>query len=221
MTEMNCAQLRDAAPDMALGLLTGEDRAAAIAHLDRCQECRAEVSSLAETADELLVLTPEVEPPPNFESGVLARLPQPATPRRTTLTAWWAVAAAAVVAALVAAGAVLWSPAGPGRGDAGAETAEMRTGAGEPVGFAQLERDPSTVVVDVPRWADLIRRYDAARDADFQLVVERHDGSRDVVPIPTGSDTRWEIPIDVDTDEVAVVAVIDDQGRTWCSARFQ
>lgn len=226
MTTMPCAQLREIAPELALGLLTGEERATAIEHLDTCQECRTEVASLADTADELLLLAPGVQPPPDFEGSVLARLDtdrrvasppgQPSHRGRTSL----AVAAAAVV--LFAAVAALWLGAGRDGPDVDAAvTAEMRTGTGDPVGDAFLEGDPATVVVDVPGWVDLVRRYGASSDADYRLAVELDDGSRDLVTLPPGSDGRWRIPLAASASEVASVAVIDDQGRTWCSARFQ
>src|SRR5690606_34746160 len=59
-----CAEVRELAPDIALGLLTGEERAAALAHLERCGACRAEVVGLAGAADEVLLLAPGATPPP-------------------------------------------------------------------------------------------------------------------------------------------------------------
>ena len=40
MRRMDCAQLADAAPELALGILPGDERAAALAHLDECPGCR-------------------------------------------------------------------------------------------------------------------------------------------------------------------------------------
>jgi hypothetical protein len=69
-----CEHVREVAPDVALGLLTGEDRAVALAHLERCESCRAEVASLAVVADEVLLAAPEIDPPVGFTSAVLERL---------------------------------------------------------------------------------------------------------------------------------------------------
>lgn len=84
--DMNCAELADVAAELALGVLTGRERAAALAHLDRCDGCRAHVGHLTMTGEQLLGLLPAAEPPPGFETRVLARLglatPEPDAPMR-------------------------------------------------------------------------------------------------------------------------------------------
>jgi len=121
---MGCEEFANVAGELALGVLTGRERAQALAHLDRCDACRAEVRQLTLTGEELLGLLPTAEPPAGFETRVLARIgieaptPEPAPaakPRGWRLPRWFApgspgitrrmLATAAVVAAL--AGAVL------------------------------------------------------------------------------------------------------------------
>jgi anti-sigma-K factor RskA len=77
--DLRCVDLRELAPDVALGLLTGEERAAALAHLEGCEACRADVASLAVAADEVLLAAPEAAPPADFTARVLARLEGRAT----------------------------------------------------------------------------------------------------------------------------------------------
>jgi hypothetical protein len=77
---MTCAELADVAAELALGVLTGRERAMAVAHLDTCDECREDVRELIETGEQLLELLPPVEPPAGFETRVLARLGLPASP---------------------------------------------------------------------------------------------------------------------------------------------
>jgi hypothetical protein len=104
---MGCEHTRQLAPELALGIADGAERAAALRHLAGCPECRRAVRELSEVADELLLLAPEHEPPVGFESRVLARLKPPAAPRvrrRSRLLATFAPAAAA---AALAAGIVL------------------------------------------------------------------------------------------------------------------
>ena len=72
--EMTCAELADVATELALGVLTGRERAAALAHLDSCEACREEVRQLMATSDQLLALLPPAEPPAGFETRVLDRL---------------------------------------------------------------------------------------------------------------------------------------------------
>jgi anti-sigma-K factor RskA len=74
MSEMNCAMLADVAAELALGVLTGRERADAIEHLDRCEGCRENVRKLTATGEELLGLLPPAEPPAGFETRVLDRL---------------------------------------------------------------------------------------------------------------------------------------------------
>jgi hypothetical protein len=71
---MNCTQLADVAAGLALGVVTGRERADAIAHLDRCEACREEVRQLMQASDGLLGLLPAADPPAGFAARVLARL---------------------------------------------------------------------------------------------------------------------------------------------------
>lgn len=99
-----CDRTRELAAELALGILDGEERGEALAHLSRCPGCRRHVEELSATADELTLLAPRVEPPPGFEARVLGRLPLAGTRgthRRPALR--WRTAAAAVAASALAA----------------------------------------------------------------------------------------------------------------------
>src|ERR1700685_4706712 len=72
--EMGCAEFADAAAELALGVLTGRERARALAHLDQCEECRENVRELTGTGEELVGLLPAIEPPAGFETRVMERL---------------------------------------------------------------------------------------------------------------------------------------------------
>jgi hypothetical protein len=93
VNEMSCAEFADAAAELALGVLTGRERARALAHLDRCEACRENVRQLAVTGEELVGLLPAIEPPAGFETRVMERLglgapapaPAPAPARRVSL----------------------------------------------------------------------------------------------------------------------------------------
>jgi hypothetical protein len=92
LNEMNCREFSDASAELALGVLTGRERAAALAHLDRCDACREHVRQLTMTGEGLLELLPTAEPPAGFESRVLERIglampapaPAPAPVRRAS-----------------------------------------------------------------------------------------------------------------------------------------
>ncbi len=59
---MSCDEFAAVAAELALGVLTGRERAAALAHLDGCESCRELVRELTTTGEELLALLPSREP---------------------------------------------------------------------------------------------------------------------------------------------------------------
>src|SRR5919197_6059366 len=69
-----CRDIRELLPELALGIADGEARAEALQHLAGCPDCRRELEELSATADDLMALAPEREPPPGFEARVLDRL---------------------------------------------------------------------------------------------------------------------------------------------------
>ena len=117
--EMGCEQVRELAPELALGIAEAKERDAALRHLTGCSGCRQLVAELSSVGDELLRLAPAKEPPVGFESRVLARLTEPPRRRRLRPLApprrWVAVAAAVVLAAALAGGSVFQATAGDRR----------------------------------------------------------------------------------------------------------
>jgi hypothetical protein len=111
-----CDELRELAPELALGIVEGEERGRALEHLADCPECRRRVEELTEVADELLLLAPHKEVPVGFESRVLGRvLPSPPPRRRRRrLALVLAPAAAALAAAAITLG-IVWSDWQTGR----------------------------------------------------------------------------------------------------------
>jgi hypothetical protein len=77
--DMTCAHVHDVAAELALGALTGRERADAIAHLERCRVCREDVRQLMVTGGQLLELLPPAAPSAGFETRVLKRLGRPAS----------------------------------------------------------------------------------------------------------------------------------------------
>jgi anti-sigma-K factor RskA len=129
VNSMDCAEFGDVAAELALGVLTGRERADALEHLDHCDACREHVRQLTITGEQMLSLLPSSEPPPGFETRVLDRLgleapaPAPIPLRREKRRGWMGttrpfgmmnngtrriLAAAAVVVAVVAAALGGW-----------------------------------------------------------------------------------------------------------------
>ncbi|KUN20076.1 hypothetical protein AQJ11_30415 [Streptomyces corchorusii] len=78
-SEANCEKLRQTGAELALGVLPGRERAEAVAHLDRCADCREYVRQLTLVGDRLAGLLPDREPPPGFATRVARGLAQPTT----------------------------------------------------------------------------------------------------------------------------------------------
>jgi hypothetical protein len=110
---MICGELADVAAELALGALTGRERAQALAHLDTCHACREAVLRLMTPADELLGVLPARDPPLGFEAAVMTRVglvvPHPPQEGGGRMSRQRCLAAAASVLAVVAAGATGWS----------------------------------------------------------------------------------------------------------------
>jgi len=98
MSVLTCAEVRELAPELALGILGGAERAEVVLHVNGCARCQAYVSELTEAADAIPQLVPEHEPPAGFEDRVLHALDEG---RRRSRRRWVAsIAAAAAVAAI-------------------------------------------------------------------------------------------------------------------------
>ena len=96
-----CEEFRELAPELALGIVEGEERGRALEHLADCPDCRRRVEELSEVADGLLLAVPHREPPVGFESKVLSEvLPAPPKRRRRRRLALVLTPAAAALASV-------------------------------------------------------------------------------------------------------------------------
>lgn len=214
---MTCEQLADVAPELALGVVIGRERADAYEHLDACASCRTLVSSLSCVTDELLRdFAPSVEPPPGFEARVLeAMRPATVTPikrhhvRRFTMLA---VAAAACIAILVG---VLMAVGGSSK--TVHADAQMRTGSGTVVGWIHVEgSDKTTVSMNLPGWAAEVNMWGQA-DGTYSLRLTDQAGDH-LVPIALDTGANWKATLDVDPDTITSAAMVDGSGHVLCSA---
>jgi len=98
VSALSCAEVRELAPELALGILSGAERAEVLLHVNGCARCQAYVAELTEAADVIPQLAPEAEPPTGFETRVLHRLGER---ERRTRRRWLAVAASVAAAAMI------------------------------------------------------------------------------------------------------------------------
>src|SRR2546423_1549906 len=98
MSVLSCAEVREFAPELALGILGGAERAEVVLHVNGCARCQAYVGELTEAADAIPQLVPEAEPPTGFEARVPPRLEEG---RRRSRRRWFAAVAAVAAAAAI------------------------------------------------------------------------------------------------------------------------
>jgi hypothetical protein len=154
MSTFACTEVRELAPELAVNIVGGPERAEALDHMSGCGPCRAYVAELAEAADALTLLAAEAEPPPGFERRVLAEIGsgRRRSWRRLALVAA-SVAAATAVVSIVGVRLVEGGDSRPVVAPAASssvETAAMRNDAGIAVGQVHIsDGHPSVVVVTV------------------------------------------------------------------------
>lgn len=201
----------DTMAELALGHLDGRARADALRHAVECRSCRRELQDLAEITGDVLQVGPAVDPPPDFEASVLARIAPDPRRRRRVIVALVG-AAVAVIVALGISGLLE-------RGDAIAE-ATMITPAGYDVGTAwyDVEDDGAWLFLAVPRWTAWEEsgphRYRLEAGAD-------DDGIVDLGPVEfAAGDGSFATSIDPGLGRLRYVAVVDETGRVWCRGDF-
>ena len=102
MNEM-CEQHQEALSELALGVLTGRDRARALDHVDSCPRCAEELEQLSRAADAIVQAAAEAEPPLGFEVRLFERMGVADVRRKNRRRPpRWAVGALSAAAAIVA-----------------------------------------------------------------------------------------------------------------------
>lgn len=223
MSELSCERMHELAPELALDILSGYERATAQAHLGECPQCRTYVGSLAQVSDRLLTLVPGVEPPVGFEDRVLSRMgltaPAPRQPRRRH---WLAVTAAAAAAALVF-GAGGWIIGGvttehntvtaQAESD-GIRVATFRTAAHQAVGEVfTYQNDPSWVYMAVhgPSNIDWVACQLVKRDGSIVQIG--------AFTLSAGKGT-WSSDLRLDPNSVATARLVSSEGTILATASF-
>lgn len=236
---MSCDEFADVAAELALGVLTGRERAQAVGHLDQCDSCREHVRQLSLTGEEMLGLLPSREPPEGFESRVMARLglaePAPATAggpggndsQRQKSHARWSrrmLAMAAVALAVVACGLGGWAL----RGATGSSTGGGGSTAQTPLREATLtsathENEGKVYLYDgSPRW--LYMGVDTHDTSDKTVICQLETRSGRVITIGSfqlqGGYGAWGSPDPVAASDVTGARITAMDGTVLATANF-
>jgi hypothetical protein len=101
----DCVQYEDDLAMLALGELTGRERARTLAHLESCPRCAEELEQLARAADAVVGVAPEAEPPLGFETRLFEKMGiEHVRPKRRRRLHYWVPASAAAAVAALAVG---------------------------------------------------------------------------------------------------------------------
>ncbi|MGH2787876.1 MAG: zf-HC2 domain-containing protein [Actinomycetota bacterium] len=224
-SQYSCEEVRRLAPELALGISSGDERARALAHLAGCPDCRHFVAELSGVADEILLVAPAEEPPGGFEGRVLERLREERSPRRRSPIILGA--AAALVAAAVAVGGVLFATRDDRRLAAHLKR-DLAEANGDYFGVVSL-RDPDGIKDGVvfayegsPPWLFLDVDDDMA-PGSYAAEIVMDDGSTRALGTPfelTADKAWWASALPVSWRDVSRLRIKDEAGAQVLSARF-
>lgn len=225
---ITCAEARELAPETAIGVATAEDRARLLGHVATCAECAAYLNELSGLVDDVVALAPNQEPPPGFESELLARLERLGSPPQPRSLRWWRVGLVAAALALVAGVSALAVHRAnePDRTLADRVRATLTTANGQYFAAAPLVGPDANrhgvlfAYQGEPSWMFLtIEGAVSFRGVSVELVG--HDGSVRPIgqPVDLSPSKPWGTVIPVAVHDVAVVRVVDAAGALVLSAR--
>jgi hypothetical protein len=229
-----CDEHTDNLAELALGILTGRERAATLAHVDACPRCAEELEQLAHAADAVVRVAPELEPTMGFEVRLFSRmgltdappLVRPASPARRAVVPlrWmsnsprWAIAVAAAVIALAVGLSIGWT------------TGTARTGhiphgpVGAEVASADLTANGSTVgsvntYGGSKPWM-IVTLADSWTDGKVTCKVVTDNGVTHDVGSFTAKDGygAWGAPLRVAPQDVKKAEVVSSNGKVIATA---
>lgn len=212
MRALDCSEVRELAPEFALAVLDGDARADVVAHIDRCAGCRAYVGEMSETADSVLLLAPEAEPPPGFERRVVAAITDDRRRSRWRTTKLVALVAAAAVIVSVVAVRVIDNARTDGGVTAAVETVPMVGNDGTTVGQVDVADNGGSLGLA------LTVNY-ALPDGAYRVVLNPESSPREVLGSISVTDGRgaWAGTATV-TPGAAALELVDEAGAVPCSA---
>jgi hypothetical protein len=237
---LGCEEVRELAPDLAIGIADGQERDAALRHAATCLDCRRLVAELASVVDDLLPLAPSHQPPPGFAARTAARMVPPvARPRRWAIRPaigrlrsgrrWatrLAVAASLVLALALGAGAVYRGTASDRR--LAASYREVLAQAHGSFFAAAPVRGPTGTLGTVfayqgqPSWMYATLTLPAGRPERFGVLLVTRDGRQLSLGsvVLGGGQGAWGAGIPVALTEVRQLRFVTASGQTVLAASF-
>jgi hypothetical protein len=216
MSPVSCPEVRELAPEIALGIVSGPQRADALQHASECGPCRVMVGELAEAADALPLLAAEAEPPAGFEQRVVSALKAPRRRNRKRVAAAITVAAAAATIISIVGVRIVESTQEPTTSNAAASavrSVEMMGANGLHVGNVFVTNGkPATVIVNV--------NY-AVAQGTYGIEYRAGSTTRRLgdIHIQNGQGSWGSVAPDSPAQGGSVV-LVDDQGNVVCEGRL-
>jgi hypothetical protein len=221
-----CARVDAMAEELALGMVDEPERGELLTHVDGCPRCRALLDDLSATADQVLLIAPEAEPPVGFEARAVAVMdPGPVVGDMPSRRRRW-VAIAAAAAILLAVGGL-----GVGIGRASSPT-DARAAALDRVDVANVAAAPLTspegkrvggaIVLDGARPSLWMSLNDAEPGERYLCELVLADGSRHAVGVwaPKGPGHTWSVELDHSTAGAQQLVVSDLNGSEVATANL-
>ena len=219
MRERGCEQYADELAELALGVLTGRERARVLSHVESCPRCAEELEILSRTADSVLQAAPDMQPPLGFEVRLFERMgvTDERPVRRQRRRSRWVPAAVGVAAAAVALGVGLVVTSSPSTSPSVAARAHQVESAalvsnGRTVGHVM------TFAGEKP-WLSMMLDGSSAHGT-VHCVVVMEDGETHTVGtfVSRQGYGAWMSPLDVNPATVRAAEVVSPSGTVFATA---
>ena len=229
----DCDRFRGDLAEVALAVLDPVESPGLVAHLARCPACRDELEELSTTADRLVLVAAEADPPDGFGSRVVDSMAPPASdpvragfgarPRRSVPSrAAMLVAAGVLLVALVGGGLFLAArDGGPGRDPVAASSPGADLPTARLVG-ADGSILGGLVVSDGTRPSMTVWLDGAYPGVEYRCTVVLPDGTSRLVGTWTsrGSGRSWTVDLDAEAAAARRVEVSLGDGTPWAGANL-
>jgi len=220
--DTGCEHYENELAELALGVLTGRERAQVLAHVESCPRCAEELEVLSRTADSVVQGAPEMEPPLGFEVRLFEKMGVTAvSPRRRNLRpSRWVPAVVGVAAAAAALGLGLSLPSSPSSSPtvAAPDASAHHVMTGDLVESGETVGHVMAIGGDKP-WISMMMADSSARGT-VSCEVVTDDGVTHRVGsfVADKGYGAWIAPLHVDPKDVRTAEVVSPSGTVIATA---